>query len=74
MTVAHVFGQVVRCDARRRTSDQPLRWRILLRMRRFLRPTLRRPDPRRRLPMKRWPLTKGSKDRIIGTPREQASE
>ncbi|HEV3258942.1 MAG TPA: hypothetical protein VG013_18875, partial [Gemmataceae bacterium] len=28
-----------------------LRWRILARMRRFLRPTLRRPEPRRLLPM-----------------------
>src|SRR5262249_21156022 len=32
-------------------SNGHLRWRILLRMRRFLRPTLRRPLPRRRLPM-----------------------
>ena len=28
-----------------------LRWRILPRMRRFFRPTLRRPEPRRLLPM-----------------------
>ena len=33
-----------------------LRWRILLRIRRFLRPTLRRPDPLRRLPMRVSPL------------------
>lgn len=33
-------------------TDYFLRWRILLRMRRFLRPTFRRPLPRRRLAMR----------------------